>query len=428
LSRQISTFPLAAGVTRNLSIIVASFREDDSMAEDVAARYVLAGGVDTVHGWLGGGAITATLVIHDWQVRNNVQGNVAEIGIHHGKYFLVLKNLCRPEEIAIAIDVFEDQHLNTDNSGRGDRQIFESNISAHSDGINIEIIQGDSKFLDPERIIAAGKDRRVRLFSVDGSHTMEHTFSDLVLAGSCLTEGGVLVLDDFYSQYWPGVQEGFHYFMSKMGDQFAPIAIGDNKLYICLRRDHDRLLHVFKNELQPFYFMHKNVVLWNTDVVSMSVKSPENIFSRDLKFERNVFFFSRDQISSRCILRSGWSFLEVEGTWTIGETAVVEMQLINPPRSGEVMLQLNLVPFLHDRRTSRKIDVFVNDVFVGSRQLGTARIERIGMPIDAGMLGPTTTVRIDVECPEQPSKFSLSPDARQLGVKVVSIKFVGNAG
>src|SRR5450631_1695169 len=112
LSRQISTFPLAAGVTRNLSNIVASFREDDSMAEDVAARYVLAGGVDTVHGWLGGGAITATLVIHDWQVRNNVQGNVAEIGIHHGKYFLVLKNLCRPEEIAIAIDVFEDQHLN----------------------------------------------------------------------------------------------------------------------------------------------------------------------------------------------------------------------------------------------------------------------------------------------------------------------------
>jgi hypothetical protein len=402
----------------------AGFGRGRSMVGDVVARYILDGGVHRVEGWLGSGAITATLAINDWQSKQNVRGNVAEIGIHHGKYFLVLKNLCRPEEIAIAIDVFEDQHLNTDNSGYGDRQIFESNIVAHSDGRNIAIIKCDSKLLDADHIITAGKGGSVRLFSIDGSHTMEHTLSDLILAGRSLTPGGVIILDDLFNQHWPGVQEGFHHFMSKTRNEFAPIAIGDNKLYLCMCSDHDRLLQFFKNELRPFFTMYKDAVLWGTDVVLMSLQWPEDVFSRDLMFARNVFSFCSDLISSRCILRSGWSHPEVAGTWTIGDKAVVDLNLIDPPRSGVVMLQLNLTPFLHDQRTSRKIDVFINDNLVCSQQLTNPQGERMVTPIDAAILRQKTNLRIEVEHPEQPSQFNLSTDSRQIGVKVELIKLV----
>ena len=321
------------------------------MAGGSAARYVLGGGFRAVQGWLASGAITATLFLNDWQHRCGVRGSVAEIGIHHGKFFMVLKNLCDTDEIAIAIDVFEDQFLNVDRSGSGDKAVFESNILAYSDGKNIEIIQSDSKLVSPERILAAGRGRPVRIFSVDGSHTMEHTLSDLKQASTILSDGGVIILDDIYSQDWPGVQEGFHHFMSESGT-VAPLALGDNKLFLCKRYDHREMLAVFKVELRPYYLTCKDVVVWGGDAVSMSLQPPEYVFSEDLKPSKNVFYLCKEAVSLRCSLRSGWSYPESNGTWTVGNHAVAEMQLIDPPTTGEARLQIELVPFLHSQRWS----------------------------------------------------------------------------
>ncbi len=388
-----------------------------------AAQYILHGGVRRVRGWLASGAVTATLFLNDWQRRSGIRGNVAEIGIHHGKFFLVLKNLCESDEIAIAIDVFEDQSLNVDQSGRGDKAVFESNIFGYSDGKNIKIIQGDSKLISPEQILAAGGGRPIRIFSIDGSHTMEHTLSDLKLAGKILADGGVMVLDDLYSQDWPGVQEGFHHFMSEAGYAFAPLALGDNKLFLCKRSDHRDMLPVFKEELRPYYLAYKDVVLWGADAVSMSLQPPEDVFTEDLKPAQNVFFLCKETLSARCSLLSGWSYSESNGTWTVGERALIEMRLIAPPVTGEAQLQMELVPLLHSRRSSRKLSVFVNDSFVGGRELNNVLPEKIEFAIDAAMLRETTTVALEVESPEKPSEVGLNDDQRPLGIKVRSIKF-----
>lgn len=388
------------------------------MTKDFAREYILDGGVEAVQGWLGDGAITATLAIHNWQISNNVQGDVAEIGIHHGKFFLVLKNLCRPGETAIAIDVFEDQHLNPDRSGSGNREVFENNIAIYSDGANIDIIKGDSKLLGPDRILAACKNSGVRLFSVDGSHTMEYTLSDLTLAAKSLADGGVIILDDFYSQYWPGVQEGLHHFMSAMGRQFSPIAIGENKLFICKSRDHSKILRFFRGGLLQFFSEYKDAGPWGADAVSMVLPGPREIFSENLSFARNVFSLCGEAVSPRCILQSGWSHREENGTWTIGERAVLSLQLIDPPRSGEVMLQLSLIPFLHDQRKSRNIDVFIDETLVGRRRLTNESDKRVVMPVNAAILHELITLSIVVECPERPDQFIASEDAREVGVKV----------
>ena len=65
------------------------------MDGDSAAQYILSGGVHAVEGWLAGGAITATLFLNDWQRQHDVRGGVAEIGVHQGKFFLVLKGSLR---------------------------------------------------------------------------------------------------------------------------------------------------------------------------------------------------------------------------------------------------------------------------------------------------------------------------------------------
>ena len=358
-----------------------------------ADRYVLGGGVHTVEGWLASGAVTATLFLSNWQRRRAVRGNVAEIGIHHGKFFLVLKNLCEPDEFAIAIDVFENQSLNVDQSGSGDKAVFESNISAYSDGRNIEIIQSDSQLIAPQRILSAGGGQRVRLFSIDGSHTAEHTLSDLKLASQTLSDGGVMILDDFYSQDWPGVQEGFHRFMSEAGGAFAPLAMGDNKLFLCKRSDHADMLSVFKTELRPYYLSYKEVVLWGADSVSMSLQSPEDVFSEDLKPSPNVFFLCTGSDRSKFSLGSGWSHTEENGTWTVAERASTELRLTAPPVTGEAKIEMEIVPFLHSKRSSRKLGLYVNDKFVGARELTNLRPEKVAFAVDARLLRPGAIAR-----------------------------------
>jgi hypothetical protein len=76
----------------------------------------------------------------------NRTGGVCEIGIHHGKFFLLLNQIVDISYNSYAIDVFDNQHLNIDHSGYGNFEIFKNNLLKFdkSQGQNTVIIQGDS--------------------------------------------------------------------------------------------------------------------------------------------------------------------------------------------------------------------------------------------------------------------------------------------
>jgi len=127
----------------------------------------------------------------------NKTGGVCEIGVHHGKLYLLLNQVTAPEATSYAIDVFDAQRLNIDKSGAGDRKIFERNLTefdAHK-GRNTQIISGDStdSGLQLAKTIEPGS---LRFFSVDGGHSAEHTISDLKIASQLVANEGVVILDD----------------------------------------------------------------------------------------------------------------------------------------------------------------------------------------------------------------------------------------
>jgi hypothetical protein len=71
---------------------------------------------------------------------------------------------------SLAIDVFADQHLNIDESGRGDLGTFLVNINRWASADGLVIHQGDSTALDStavQELVGSS----MRLFSVDGGHT-----------------------------------------------------------------------------------------------------------------------------------------------------------------------------------------------------------------------------------------------------------------
>ncbi len=178
--------------------------------------------------------------------RINKAGGVAEIGIHHGKLFLLLNQLTGAEDSSFAIDLFEHQTLNIDKSGRGNLAIFQENLrkyDAHQ-GRNVRIIAGDST--DPALDLVATIGRgTLRFFSVDGGHTVQHLLNDLAIAQQTITNEGVVIVDDMFHFEWPGVTEGVVRYMQSF-PTLVPVAMGHNKLYMCKMSYHGFYLSLFE--------------------------------------------------------------------------------------------------------------------------------------------------------------------------------------
>ena len=176
----------------------------------------------SVNGWLLPGAIKMLAALAKDQDEANIKGSVAEIGVHHGKLFILLALFTREDEKAVAIDLFLDQERNFEQSGRGDLDKFQENIRRHAGHCHIVVHQGDSIELTSAALTKLGG-AAFRFFSVDGGHTPEITAHDLATVEGALAPGGIIVLDDCFNEMWPGVSEGVYRYFSAAGTYYHPI-------------------------------------------------------------------------------------------------------------------------------------------------------------------------------------------------------------
>jgi hypothetical protein len=200
-----------------------------------------------VTGFMESGVLALTEVLDRAQRARQVSGATAEIGVHHGRLFIGLTLLQKPGEKSVAIDIFGDQDLNIDKSGRGDYDRFESNVNLWSSMDDVVIHQGDSTKLTPE-VLREKAGGPIRLFSVDGGHTAEIVYSDMQLAEATLADGGVVIADDIFNQQWPGVAVGTLKYLAD-GAKLAPFAIGFNKVFFA----HPDYTDYFRAELKAAF-------------------------------------------------------------------------------------------------------------------------------------------------------------------------------
>lgn len=152
-----------------------------------------------------------------------------EIGVHHGRFFLILESVTPSSSKCYGYDLFEHlQDYNIDGSGQGNKEIFESHVAAiakHQD--RVIPVQGDSF-----SIREAALSHKYSLISIDGGHTREHTLFDLQYANDTITPGGLIVLDDFINWNWLGVVEGALDFLNGTNRRICPFMAGYNKLFL----------------------------------------------------------------------------------------------------------------------------------------------------------------------------------------------------
>lgn len=182
-----------------------------------------------VEGWLLHGAIAALRGLAQAQRGLGIQGPVCEIGVHHGRLFILLHLLSVGDERSLAIDLFEAQDENVDKSGKGSRERLMDNLRTHGCDLDrIELLAENSLRLTAARIVGLCGGMP-RLFSIDGGHTAEATHNDMALANEAVCDGGLVILDDYFNASWPAVSEGACAFMRQADARLLPVAITANK-------------------------------------------------------------------------------------------------------------------------------------------------------------------------------------------------------
>ena len=215
----------------------------------------------SVEGWLSGDAVWPIIEIAQQQLADGSESAIGEIGVHHGQLFLLLALASTNDEPCVGVDLFENQQENIDNSGHGDRDILEGHLKRFglANG-RVELLQRNSMTLSGAELVSAAAGRKFRLFSVDGGHTPDITVNDLHLAAEIMTDDGVIILDDVFSQMWPGVMTGFTRFMNDNPGRLFPFALCGNKTLISTSQ---AMADRWRAHLEPAagYFMSRSDAL-----------------------------------------------------------------------------------------------------------------------------------------------------------------------
>ncbi|MBT5265589.1 MAG: class I SAM-dependent methyltransferase [Rhodospirillaceae bacterium] len=152
--------------------------------------------ISGVTGWLQVGSLAAIWSLLETQIAAGIAGDVVEIGVYHGKSFLLFANSLDAGERAIAIDPL-------DQAGR--RQKFEDNCRVflrEEQAFALHAIPSD-QFREEGRCSEfAGK---VRALHIDGGHVYDAVRNDLKIALEVLSETGFVVVDDMAHPWYPDI-------------------------------------------------------------------------------------------------------------------------------------------------------------------------------------------------------------------------------
>ncbi len=223
----------------------------------------------TVPGWLHSYSAAFIAELSRIQSTRSINGSVAEIGVHMGRLFILLKLLTKNSEQAIAIDVFGDQHLNTDRSGFGDRDQFLRNVADYASMERLVVLQRSSLEVGTNDILQ--RVGRCRLFSIDGGHTEDCTLNDLMLAEGSLAEDGIVILDDYFNESWPDVSTGAARYFCDPATELRPFAITPNKLFMAKPCSHALYLAETRRSQRDFH--EKDSRMFGHDVAVFGVES-----------------------------------------------------------------------------------------------------------------------------------------------------------
>jgi Methyltransferase domain len=155
-----------------------------------------------------------------------VPGNTLEIGVYHGKSAIAVASLRGEAGIFTAIDVFDDlQSRDGSSHDVGLKGVFLANMAASFPTLNWM-----RPIVAPSSTVRAQALGPQSFCHIDGLHSAEGTYGDMRLCAEVVVPGGLVALDDYFNQRFPGVSEGALSFERRHPGVLTPVAVGFNKV------------------------------------------------------------------------------------------------------------------------------------------------------------------------------------------------------
>ena len=153
-------------------------------------------------------------------------GNTLEIGVYHGKSSITVASLRGAAGLFTAIDVFDDlQSRDGSSHDVGLQGVFLANMAA-----SFPTLDWMRSIAAPSATVPAEALGPHSFCHIDGLHSAEGTYSDMRLCADVVVPGGLVALDDYFNQRFPGVSEGALLFERHHPGVLTPVAVGFNKV------------------------------------------------------------------------------------------------------------------------------------------------------------------------------------------------------
>ena len=163
-----------------------------------------------------------------------IDGSIAEIGVLHGASFIGMQHLTEPGTKCLAIDVFDIPDYEMDPTGNGggraSKAAFTESLTRWGRLEDAVLCEADSLALD--QWLLEPFRGRIKIFSIDGMHTKQHTLADLWTAFCMVMPGGIICVDDYGHAAWPLVKEGADEFIERTNQWVTRVDAAHNKLYL----------------------------------------------------------------------------------------------------------------------------------------------------------------------------------------------------
>jgi hypothetical protein len=192
---------------------------EDGFLQRYFARWALPG-------WFHQDAALLFMAYNQLIADQGLTGNTLEIGVYHGKSAIAVASLRAESGIFTAIDPFDGlQSRDGSSSEVGMKAAFLANMAA-----SFPTLEWARIIAEPSATVRADALGAHTFCHIDGLHSAEGTYADLCLCADVTVPGGLVAIDDYFNQQFPGVCEGALSFEQRHPGVLTPIAVGFNKV------------------------------------------------------------------------------------------------------------------------------------------------------------------------------------------------------
>lgn len=167
-----------------------------------------------IKGWFNLDDCAHFLLVLRQQSLLGMEGDIFEIGSYHGRSTAIMATALKPSEKVVICDAFE---ADTEDfyQDKPTEEFVIDNIMGVARNISRDQIELH-KCLSNEISLTPG--RKFRFLHIDGGHSEEQAYLDLVLCAKHAMKNAIIVMDDYGHPTFPGVKAGTDRFLSEHSD------------------------------------------------------------------------------------------------------------------------------------------------------------------------------------------------------------------